>query len=309
MLKHDFIGEISVCALTGKTGKSALRFLPEFGATPVALTLSCREKQVQLLDGFQTEEHIRANEKSRGIFLIPFPNRIQDGTYVFDEKKYHLPINKPRENNAIHGFLWSRNFLLEEEESAVNLTHVFAGDYPGFPFPFTATIRYEIADASCGIAISVTNTGNAAMPLGIGWHPYFTFHRQADDLTLQLPACNHLAVDARMIPTGGKARFAEFHTAQIIGKRNFDDAFECVAVNDFYETRLSDPQSGLTLTLRQDAAFKYVQVYIPPGRNSIALEPMTCPANAFNSGEGLMILQPGAAFTGKMKISLSEMEE
>ena len=140
------------------------------------------------------------------------------------------------------------------------------------------------------------------MPFGIGWHPYFTLQKQADELQLQLPACNHLRVDERLIPTGNREPFREFQTFHSIGSRSFDDAFECTSNAGYFETKLRDPQTGGIITLQQNAVFKYLQVYTPLERSSIALEPMTCPANAFNSGEGLITLKSGESFEGQISL-------
>lgn len=303
MLKQDFIGSVQRCTLSNEN--SFLRFLPEYGATPTELCLSLHGKQYEIFDGFQTEAQIQENEKSRGIFLIPFPNRIRDGKYAFEGAEYQLPINKPKENNAIHGFIWNRVFQIAEEKNAVKLTHDYKGDFPGFPFPFSASIRFALSESACAVEVTVLNTGNTSLPLGIGWHPYFTFKTQVDDLRLQLPSCRHLFTDERLIPTGNRNPYTDFETARTIGKKDFDDAFECTGAHDFFETRLTKVQSGITIILQQDSTFKYLQVYTPPGRESIALEPMTCPANAFNSGEGLIALPSGKSYSGKIRISIA----
>ncbi|MDZ4846306.1 MAG: hypothetical protein SH857_12235 [Chitinophagales bacterium] len=302
MLNQDVIDDIQQFTLTSNSGKSFLRFVPEFGATPTELQLFINGAELQLFDGFKSAAQIKSNDKSRGIFLIPFPNRIRDGSYVFEGKEYQLPINKPNENNAIHGFIWNRKFEWEENKNAVALTHDYKGDFPGFPFPFLARFEYELADESFSIKIKITNTGKTSMPLGIGWHPYFMLHKKVDELQLQLPACNYLEADERLIPTGKRAAFKERETLQHIGSRKFDDVFECTGNKNFFETKLHDPKTGATIMLQQDGAFKYLQVYTPPERNSIAIEPMTCPANAFNTGEGLITLKSGESFEGMMSL-------
>ncbi len=302
MLKQDVIDGIQRFTLLSKSGKSFVRFIPAFGATPTELQLTHKGNSIQIFDGFKSADQIKSNEKSRCIFLIPFPNRIKNGSYVFEGNEYQLPINKPKENNAIHGFIWNRNFELEENNNSIALTHRYNGDYSGFPFPFSARFEYALAENSFSINIQVLNTGKTSMPLGIGWHPYFTLHKQADELQLQLPSCNHLEADERLIPTGKRSTFTEFQTLQNIESRKFDDAFECAENENFIVTKLRDPQTGATITLQQDAIFKYLQVYTPPERNSIALEPMTCPANAFNTGEGLITLKSGEMFEGGISL-------
>jgi aldose 1-epimerase len=70
--------------------------------------------------------------------------------------------------------------------------------------------------------------------------------------------------------------------------------------------RLSSATGGRRVTLWMDEHFRYVQVYtadaVPDAarrRRSIAIEPMTCAPDAFNSGAGLLVLEPGAGFIGR----------
>jgi len=294
--------------LNNSNGNSRCGFVPSFGANINELQLSRSGKTFQLLDGYKAEPQLLSNEKSRNIHLLPFPNRIRDGKYFFDGKEYTLDINKPDENNAIHGFFWNKAFEITDEKcsgtsATVTLQHYYNGDYKGYPFPFIARYGYELKDEEFLINVAVINSGKNSMPLGIGWHPYFTFNKRVDELQLQLPECSILETDARLIPNGKRKHYPDFQSLQTIGSHSFDTAFKLDGKNAF-ETKLLDAQSGVTIRLQQDASFRYLQVYIPPDRNSIALEPMTCPANAFNSGDGLIVLKEKERFEGRIKVSL-----
>ncbi len=61
------------------------------------------------------------------------------------------------------------------------------------------------------------------------------------------------------------------------------------------------------MTLWLDEAYGYLQLFtgdpLPDvDRRSLAVEPMTCPPNAFRTGESLIRLEPGGAFTGRWGI-------
>ena len=63
---------------------------------------------------------------------------------------------------------------------------------------------------------------------------------------------------------------------------------------------LDDPNDDSGLTLWVDAGYPYLMVFtgdpLPDvARRSIAVEPMTCPPNAFRTGESLIRLEPGEA--------------
>jgi aldose 1-epimerase len=306
-LEKHFFGEAEEVVLKSSSD-AILKYIPAFGANIRELFLLKSEKPLQILEGFQTFEQLQNNEKSKGIFLIPFPNRIRDGKYSFEGKEYQLPINKPKENNAIHGFIWNRKFdlvetLLNENSATIKLQHQYNGGYEGFPFPFLSELEFQLSDNELKITVSITNTGNNNMPLGIGWHPYFTFQKKADELMLTIPACNVLETDEKMIPTGSKKIFDEYARPKKIENTSFDTCFEFADRKDIYETKISDSEK--TVTVWQDNSFHYLQVYIAPDRNSIALEPMTCPANAFNSKENLLTLKSNEKFEGSFGVKIN----
>jgi len=154
------------------------------------------------------------------------------------------------------------------------------------------------------IQVNAHNTGTTDMPLGIGWHPYFTFQTIADELQLQLPSCETLDTDQQLIPTGKQEKFTKFKNLTAIGNHDFDTCFQLKNTSEFFETRLYYAAKQTTIILEQSENFGYLQVYTPPHRNSIALEPMTCPANAFNSLQNLIVLSPGNSFEGSIRVSL-----
>jgi aldose 1-epimerase len=286
-----------------------MKILPAFGANIRELFLLKNKMPFQILDGFRTPAQLMNNEKSRNILLIPFPNRICDGTYNFEGKTYKLPINKPKEQNAIHGFVWNKHFeitesLLLEHKAIITLQYQYPGDYEGFPFPFRTQLRYTLSENELIIAIHITNTGTSGMPLGIGWHPYYTLQKNINELYLQLPACDMLETDSRMIPTGRKIAFQKFDHLNQIQHMHFDHCLVFKNNAPVFETILRDPVLNHTLRIWQENVFGYMQIYIPPDRNCIALEPMTCAVNAFNNREGLIVLHAGQTTGGSLGVKL-----
>jgi aldose 1-epimerase len=286
-----------------KSVTSEVAFIPAFGANILSLKFQGEE----ILWGFENEEQLVANDKSRSIILAPFPNRIQAGNYFFEENYYQLPINKPKENNAIHGFVWNKKFEVvdtktTDNSSCATLKYGYNSTEAGYPFPFELLLQYTLYKNSFSINFSVVNTGSSNMPFGFGWHPYFSFGKKVNDWKLQLPECNMLETNEQLIPNGNKINYTAFQQAEIIGSTTFDTAFELKGHQDFFETVLFFSQENTRLSIKQSSLFKYLQVYIPPLRNSIAIEPMTCPANAFNSKEGLIVLQPNQILSGNISI-------
>jgi aldose 1-epimerase len=288
-----------------KSATSEVAFVPAFGAN----ILSLKFNHTEILWGFENEVQLIANDKSRSIHLAPFPNRIQDGKYFFEGNYYQLPINKPKENNAIHGFVWNKKFEVinsnaEKDFASVTLKYIYDGGEAGYPFPFELLFEYTLKENSFSLNFSAVNTGSNNMPFGYGWHPYFTFGNNVEHLQLQLPECNVLETDIRLIPTGNSKNYNSFQQPENIDITEFDTAFELTGNKDFFETKLFSAETNKTISIQQSNVFKYLQVYIPPNRHCIAIEPMTCPANAFNSEEGLIVLQPKQNYSGIITVSI-----
>lgn len=281
-----------------------IAIFPRFGANLYQAEVRMREGLIPIIRGYNDIREFRDAPYFRSSLLLPFPNRIMNGVYRFAGREYSLPVNFPMENNACHGFLYNRGFEVSEtgadgEQAFITLHHFHDGNYPGYPFIFDATVTYYL-DAQWGVVVEVgvENTGDGLMPLGIGWHPYFSLGRPVDGLELEVSAAEVIAVDASMIPTGEKIPFSRFPSLKPIGPRNLDHGF-LAAMGDKSElatTVLRDPSTGEEIRVWQETGAgkcNHLQVYIPPERTAIAIEPMTCRANGFNNGEGLITLASG----------------
>lgn len=286
-----------------KSATSKVAFVPAFGAN----ILSLQFNNTEILWGFENEAQLTANDKSRSIHLAPFPNRIKNGKYTFEVTAYQLSFNKLKENNAIHGFVWNKKFEVisthaEKDFASITLKYIYNSSELGFPFPFELLYEYTLNKNSFSMKIEAINKGRTNMPFGLGWHPYFTLGTDVREWQLQLPECNILGADERLIPTGGRNSYSSFLQLETIGNTHFDTAFELTDKQDFFETKIFSEKINNTISIKQSNIFKYLQVYIPPNRNSIAIEPMTCPANAFNSDEALIRLKPEENISGKIEV-------
>jgi aldose 1-epimerase len=246
--------------------------------------------------------------KSSGAVLLPWPNRIADGRYRFDGVVYQLPLTEPALRNASHGLVkWVRWSADERTESSVTLVHDLVPQ-TGYPFELRLRLTYSLdADTGLHVQTTITNTGPSVAPFGAGFHPYLDLgNHDLDSVELLVPASVVLDTDERSIPTGShpvEGTPFDLRTIRPIGSLRLDHGF----------TELTGSAALLrteqrTVELRWDAAYRYLQVFTPsfitPGRNAVAIEPMSCPANAFNTGEGLIRLEPGDAWTGSWGIRL-----
>ncbi len=290
-----------------------LSIIPEFGANVNALVLRHQEKLYSVLEGNDRREDFRGNRVFRGAKLLPFPNRIKEGKFTFRNRLYHLPQNYTREGNAAHGFVYDKPFHLVKENTSeqwgeVYLTYQYSGDYPGYPFPFTVQIHYRLQQKMGFICETrVFNSGRQEMPLGDGWHPFFTMGESVNNLLLRFQARKQILLNHHLIPTGEKQEFREYREFTPFGERHFDSCFLLNNESERQWIELRHQQENLTLVLWQEVGpgkYNYLQIYTPPERTSVALEPMTCNVDAFNNGEGLIVLKPGEEFRARYGVQL-----
>ena len=251
----------------------------------------------------------------RGQVLLPWPNRIAGGSYTFAGLSHQLPIGEPRHGNASHGLTrWQPWRLLARAPDRVALG-LTIHPQSGYPFALALELAYALADAGLTVRTTARNVGTTPLPYGAGHHPYFTVGTPTIDAALlQLPAASRLTTDERLIPTGRTAVDGtpfDFRAPRPIGELVLDACFADLLPDPDGATRivLAHPGGAPKLTLTLDAAYRFAQVYsgdnLPDPaarRRGLAIEPMTCPANAFNSGDGLLILRPGESHSASWSV-------
>ncbi|MGH3012178.1 MAG: aldose 1-epimerase family protein [Gaiellaceae bacterium] len=259
----------------------------------------------ELLDGYSPGE---ASTSGRGQVLIPWPNRLEGGTYEFDGLRHQLPLTEPERGNAIHGLVREERWTIgEHEPHRVVLEHVLRPQ-AGYPFTLSLGIAYSLSGSGLRVDTTATNTGSEACPYGCGQHPYLTLGAaDVDLLVLCAPGGTVLIEDERGIPCArepvGGTEF-DFRRPREIGATKLDDAFTHLerGTDGLARVELRDPKSRAGLSLWVDERYRYLQLFtgdrLPDvQRRSIAVEPMTCPPNALRTGEDLIRLEPGESVT------------
>jgi aldose 1-epimerase len=242
-----------------------------------------------------------------GIVLVPWPNRVEDGLWSLDGKPQQLDITEPGRHNALHGLLRYAGYtLVDAQPGAVTLAATVFPQH-GYPFHLATTVHYELTDSGLAVTHTVENLSAAAAPVAIGTHPFLTIGDVlTEDLTLTLHASTRFEVDDRLnpvaeVPVEG-SRF-DLRAGKLVGELYFDDAFGGVQTVDGASAVLAAPD-GREVRLVQDENHGYVQVFTTrdfPKKGgtglAIAIEPMTAPPNAFNSGLGLKWVEPGQTWS------------
>jgi aldose 1-epimerase len=240
-----------------------------------------------------------------GQLLAPWPNRIDNGRYVFGGASYQLDISEPGRDNAIHGLTrWASWRVTAQAPDHVELGLDLLGR-TGYPFCLELRVGYSLSpDDGLEVTLTARNSGSRAAPFGTGAHPYFTAGTGfVDECELQLPAGRWQPTNDRGIPAGEPADVTgsdyDFRSGRKIGGTVLDHAFTGLAADADGRAwaRLSGPDAQIAVWL--GAGYPWLQVFTgdPLGadarRRAVAIEPMTCPPNAFVTGTDLAILGPG----------------
>ena len=196
-------------------GRAACR-LVEVGGSLRSYTVA----GIDQLDGYGPDEMAPSG---RGQVLIPWPNRLRDGTYEFDGTRHQLPLNEPELGNAIHGLVrWAGWSVAEREAHRVVVRHILHPQ-PGYPFSLALQIEYTLTAEGLSVRTSATNVGRQGCPFGHGAHPWLTFGTATVDRgTLRIPARVVIDADERGLPMGSRPVAGtefDFRIARPIGAR------------------------------------------------------------------------------------------
>ena len=247
-----------------------------------------------------------------GKILAPWPNRIKDGKYSFNKKDYQLPINEVSKNNSLHGLvansLWEITF---QNQSKVILEYLL--DQPAiYPGKLQLQVTYEIIESGIEIAVLSENIGDISAPYGVSIHTSLVAGESVknNELFLQIPADQFLEVDAeRLLPiklqpvTGTNF---DFINSKKISDLFIDHAFKYSSNYPRSVSLLNAEGQGAEMIF--DEQSKWIQIHTADrdlqadSRMAVAIEPMTCPPDAFNSGIDLIVLEPGKKHEYKLKI-------
>jgi len=247
-----------------------------------------------------------------GKILAPWPNRIRDGKYSFNKKDYQLPVNEVSKNNSLHGLVANCQWeVILQDQSKVILQHLLNQPdiYPG---KLQLQVSYEIIEQGVEISVLSENVGDISAPYGVSIHTYLVAGAlvKNNELLLQLPTDQFLEVDAeRLLPiklqpvTGTNF---DFISLKKISDLFIDHAFKYSSDYPRSISLLNAEGQGAEMIF--DEQSNWIQIHTADrdlqadSRMAVAIEPMTCPPDAFNSGIDLIVLEPGKKHEYKLKI-------
>lgn len=299
-----------------ETGSTA-RIDPQRGFNCFEFTADVQGRAVQVLDADPEFEAGAGKPSGHGIpILFPFPNRIREGRYRWNDRDYEIPSSlagHDPDGNAIHGFCLDRPWRVEDRDDA-SVTGVFqlsvdAPDRrPSWPADFVLRVRYALRGSALMMDVEVDNPGTEPLPWGIGTHPYFRLPFAPDSdpkhCIIEVPASETWVLD-RCLPTGERVPVSEkqdLREGEYFDVLKFDDVLTGLTPRDkAIECRIVDEKAGLEIVQRCPADFREVVVYTPPDRNAFCIEPYTCVTDAVRLqaegiDAGLRVLEGGRSF-------------
>lgn len=271
------------------------------GALLNQYSIKTKDGSFNCIDAYQVPQDIKLlmTQRFQGAKLSPFVCRLTNGSFSFDGNSYNVGKHFDGKS-AIHGLVYDEVFELTNQEikeyrATIELTKVVRADQYGFPFPYTVTVLYTLKNnGAVNIETIVTNDGTAKMPLNDGWHPYFQLDEKIDDTLLKFRSKQIAVFDDSLLPTGEFKDYSEFNEFKAVGATELDNSFTIDEL-DTPALELESKTKKLRLTVSPKQGYPILQIYIPPARNSIAVENLTSLPDSFNNHIGLLELEPNEA--------------
>ncbi len=313
-IRHVKENDLDLVNIVDEGTGTVVSLLPGFGATLHAFLIRGRDGSLfNVIDSYADAAELK-REMSRsfkGPKLSPFPCRIPDGIYHFNQREYKFD-KLFGDGTAIHGLLYNKPFGILEENAdeaggSVLLEYTYDREDGGYPFQYDCQVRYTLhAGGDLEISTTVNNLDKTVIPMADGWHPYFRLGGKADRWLLQFHSAAIVEFDQRLVPTGRQAQYEVFETARPLGDVFLDNCFVLKPGVVSAACELYNPANGLRVSLYPDASYPYLQIYTPNTRDSIAVENLSGAPDCFNNKMGLLLLEPGHSqiFTVRYKVSV-----
>ena len=289
-----------IIALTDTNSGTQVEIIPAHSALLHAFRIPYNGELLNIIDSYSSLHDYQTNlpEYFKSAKLSPFACRIPANKYQWKEKEYTI-TKSVSPGSAIHGLLYDVPFdviLQEVDKNSATLTmyHTYKGDDAGYPFQYRCEVQYSLQPGSqLNITTIITSLSTEDIPLMDGWHPYFSTGTPVDELELQFASTQIVEFNAQLVPTGKVLPYNTFEKLTILADQSLDNSFMVDFTRQAPLCLLRDPRKQVDITFYPGTCYPVLQIYIPPHRNSIAIESLTGAPNAFNNGMGLLTLPAG----------------
>lgn len=298
-------GPPSVTIVSGEC--AATLALP--GGGPSQLTW----RGLEMLEGYGGAGQQTTAPLSANVVLAPWPNRTRDGVYSFDGRRHRLGITEPGRSTALHGFVAEREWTVAVHETDSVRLVVEPGPQPGWPWPVHVSVLYRVTRDGLRADLALRNDGTTDMPAAVGFHLYpSALGASTDTCSLTVPTHRYLPLDERGLPCGEDQEDVGVlpDLDNPLAGRVLD---HCLLTDD--PTFVLSRPDGAGVVLSTSPELRWFQIFTPdartgmpypgrPGGRAVAVEPMTAPPDALNSGTGLARLPPGESLTCSWRLDV-----
>jgi aldose 1-epimerase len=246
-------------------------------------------------------ENIPYSKSFASAILFPFSGRIPKGQFNYKQESFQLLSNEFGTENAIHGLVHDKKFDIikknqSEKSFEIKLQYSPKEIIEGFPFIYTLEVIYTLTEKKLITTVNVLNKDSKTFPFSLGWHPYFA----CEDLYnswLKIDADKKIIFNSQMIPERIES-IPNISSEQKIANTILDNCY-ISNLNCIYFKN-----SNYHIEINSSAPTNYFQIFTPKDRNSIAIEPLTAPANSFNNKFGLLELKQNQTYTIHWEVKL-----
>ena len=277
--------------------------LPGCGAILHAFTYTANGYAVNVIESYDTKEDFIHNAESkgfRGCKLSPFVCRLHKGAYEFAGENYKTQ-GFYLDDNAIHGLLHKKSFVTtsyaaNENCATATMKYEYRMDDAGYPFNYDCIVTWQLEKNNLlSVTTECINKCEKLIPMQDGWHPYFNLGSSVNELQLEFQSKEMVEFNSGLLPTKNLIQYNDFNFLKSIGNTSFDNCFTLDQDERQPSCVLLNPIKKIGIEIYPEKSYPYLQIYIPPGRNSIAIENLSGAPDAFNNNMGFITLEPGCS--------------
>jgi aldose 1-epimerase len=293
------IDGVPVVRLTDSARGIEVSILPSIGN--IASEMKIHGKNILVFPDVRLSDFQKKPMQTGIPFLAPWANRLDDDGFWANGKKYNFDktlgnYRKDGSGLPIHGLLgasalWDVTDIGADERSAHVTSKLEFWKHPDWmaqwPFAHEYEMTYRLTDGALEVKTTVSNLSAEAMPLAIGYHPYYRIPDvPRDQWNLRLPACKAVLADDRRLPSGA-FKAMDLPNPLPLKDRTLDDGFTDLERDANGRSRFSIEAGGKQIEILFGSRYPVAIIWepaSPPGQkfDFICIEPMTGITNAVN---------------------------
>lgn len=231
--------------------------------------------------------------------MFPFANRAPENELRFGDQRI---TRRPNTSDplALHGYAWQSPWEIDMVTESACRTGLAAGCDPDFPVTLVQTFRLDARRLA--VSLTARNEGDAALPVGFGWHPYFP-HTSETQLRFEarlfwLEGPGHLPTEPLSVPP--ELSFTKSRRLPSTWRNNCYQDWTGSAT-------ILQPDLGYKVDMMAGPHLRHLMLYIPQ-TGVFAVEPQSHISGRTAVREaGLKCFGPGAQIETSITFNIAEI--